>query len=189
MQPQVTINGPVLEKCPPGCGFDKGRVLSIIAAPDSQHTVTKGEGKFNIFVKQFFMGGKLCVDLVGGSPHSQTGDLVIDLAVRIRPGMFDASLEELSPLGMLEAFVEKFGVEVRVGEEKRKLFREVTVPIQEGATMQEAIAVDFPKKHSVFGTAMIGVRTDPHRLEILMLFAIDTFIYAEWLNNNPTEWR
>lgn len=168
------------------CGVTRAQAEDAIRHPDSfEHFKPEllgfdPERATSLFLKAQKDGGEFYQLLVLTKRHDDT--LTVINAWRVYPSDVDLSRAE-TPLDVLRAFVESFGIEFKIGGVEKKLFMYERVAVKDKG---EHIEVHFDPKiadgDQVVGQAFFEQKQGV--LEVAVAFEIDYIVYAESLRRH-----
>jgi hypothetical protein len=164
---------------PKGLDFPISRVLEVCAHSDDRHQVTWSPIELFILVKN----GDDYVDVVGLQPQGNTN--IVSFAFRIFSDMLSIPLRDLSPLALVRAIAEKYGVNVQVNGESGRFFLERSIDIP-GTSAGSPIPTEiFKVEHDnqSSGISLFTFCFVPPVVRIALGFALDTTKFMEARKN------
>jgi transcriptional regulator with XRE-family HTH domain len=161
---------------PKGFGFPPWRVFEVRAGASGQSIVRWKDLKATIYAKS----QPSYTDLICLRDDEQKQPVVF--AIRVFPDLCNEPLEDLPPVKILEHFIDRFGLPIRVGPHTGKFFleQEFSVPtiVIPGVPEGQVISVDHPKNSSFITSFFF--RVDPPVVKIALAFCIDGEEYLRW---------
>jgi len=166
-----------------GFGFPGARVYDVLRAPTEAHQIHWKELLTTIYTRK--LPG--FVDTVGVAVTEQDSATFASFAFRAFDDLAKG-FAELSPLEIVTAFAERFGLTISVGAKSGKFFLREQFPlptiILPGVREGQIFAIEKSQLPHVMGSC---VRIDKPLVSIALAFCISTTAYQEWLDSHqPT---
>lgn len=158
-------------ECEKRLGLVKQEVIDTFTIPDKEQKLLAQGLTIRLYVKRF---EKYYLLMCG---QSGMEGYIVDLVFKIKP---DWELKE--PLTMLMTLAEKFGLPVRIGQQKSRFIYNEFIPIVGGIV--KLIDVSNPENHSMVATVMVKIIEQDGRryAQCALGFAIDLIVYLKWLD-------
>jgi hypothetical protein len=151
-------------------------VRDAITNPLELHSTSYKGLKLNFYTKDI-VGDELLLIIA----REDNSKLVIDYTFRIKADLLKAT-DLQNPLTILQKFIERFGLNVVVGEQKSKFIFEEEINIQPN-NAQNILNIENPNNHSFITSSFIKIDNSKTKIECAMVFALDVNDYQEWLDN------
>ncbi len=108
-----------------------------------------------------------------------SNQITIDLAFRIKPDL-DKKLAIFKPAQILEKLIDRFGLEVEIGETKSKFILANEISIKPGEA-SNLVKVNNSKNHLFTTSMFIKINEDKTKAQCALVFALDVDSYLEWI--------
>jgi hypothetical protein len=167
----------ILAPLPHGFGFSFERISRACKNPSNRHEINWNGLKVTIFCHD--RGGP--IDIVGAAVNHEEFGVVF--AFEVFPDLCDDPITEMSPLQLLEAFAERFGVVMQVGGRTGRYFFEygaaLTGPLAEPTPADRMFSFPAPPDRTYFLSH--ATRDDLPHVHIALAFCVDVELYGYWV--------
>ena len=101
---------------------------------------------------------------------------------------FDLPLDEQTPLEILSAVAQRFGLEVTIGDQTEKFFLRKRIPMSSLDPRKAIVLHKPPEGHAAGGmTRFMFVENDPYELLAGLVYALDLTRYLAYLDRSGTQ--
>jgi hypothetical protein len=169
-----------LDVCRNCFGIREADVQDVLAAPDAQQWYQTDDLRLGFYTKRRQRSGSEAYLLV--CTRKTTENQVIDLAFWIFPDL-TAGLNVLEPLVLLQQFVARFGLTLRVGNQLNKFIFRETITIPGPVEASQVVEIIDPEHHNFVQSIFVKVTEDgdTHHIHCALAYCIDTDVYTRWL--------
>ena len=160
----------------------KHDVIHAITNPDYQDSLREQELELILVVKSEGVEENTSYLLVLARKFGES-DFHVSTTFRILPNMIRAP-EDLEPLPLLYRFVNRFGMDIYIGNKRGKLIEREKIPVGLSVNSPaEIVKIRNPSKHSFVQCLYIKIEQDGNRkfANCFLAFCIDTDKYSHWL--------
>ena len=162
--------------------YPLARAQAVFEKSDQQHTLVHEDFTIQICFRHRDDASDL-VAVQLASRHNR-GNLVLR-KLRLLPDLAAGGFAHLPPLEILKTFVERFGVEIGVGDWSGKFLLQTVVRLTNLADCSEILRL--PKNVPTFAQCFFKGRTDadgkPESISVGLAFAIDLSAYLNWIGD------
>src|SRR3990170_1215925 len=170
------------EECQDKFKITKEQVRQAIKFPDTQQAVEFDDLEIGLFVqKRKSTAGKTHL-LVCARKSGE--DWIVDLAFKILPDLA-SSLYSLEPVIVLQQFVQRFGLAIRIGQQLNRFVFNERIPIDPASKdVTKIVEVINPANHPFLQGMYIKIEQQHNSMaaNCALAYAIDTEEYTAWLN-------
>jgi len=165
---------------PAGFGFPQSRVFSVLCAPTDRHLIHIGGFNAVIFSKasEKFVD-LVCIQEVDGGKFN-----VASFAFRVFSDLCETPLPDLSPLEIVQKVIDRFGLPVAIGFNRKKFFLEedlaksgLLVPGQDPSAVLHIDSHD--KRGFILGCAL---KVESEVIRVALAFGLDAGEYKKWVD-------
>jgi hypothetical protein len=165
---------------PIGLGFPAIRAYEVCANPSSQHRINWKIFRVILYAKH----QKGFTDVVGIDESNDFKKLIF--AMRAFPDLCKESLDDLTPLEIVERLVDRFGLTVYVGNNHGKFFREEEIHVPKllvpGVNLAHVISLGNPNIQQGFQSFLLAAQ--PPFVLIALAFCLDVTEYLSWIKRH-----
>ncbi|HUD44418.1 MAG TPA: hypothetical protein VMR41_02655 [Patescibacteria group bacterium] len=161
-------------ECKDKFGISHTMVKKALAGPlDSQEITYKGLDLL-LTTKEIDTSNILII-----IANREKNDLSIESAFKLRKDLMKDILIQ-KPLTIFQHFVEKFGLDIIIGDFSSKFILDETIDINPLQVMN-IVNISNPQNHNFLQSMFIKINTAHTQVECAIAFAIDTIEYQAWI--------
>ena len=161
-------------------GITRKYVSQVLENPDTQTNFTFDNLELNFYLKYINLTKQEHYLLV--CTRKEGGNSIIDLAFKILPSLVN-DLRTLDPIMVLQEFVQRFGLVIRIGHQLNKFIIEETVLADVIPEPVKIVEIINPLNHSFLQSVYLRVE-NKNVIKCAIAYCIDTEKYKEWLSKN-----
>lgn len=159
----------------------RDQVRQTVLEHDSTEVVTFDNRTVHFFAKRFFHKGEYFFIVCFGDKKGK--DFEVGLGFKILVEL-TKELTKITPILLLQAFAQRFGLSLQIGNQINKFIMSETINIPKiEGSLEELVHIVNPKNHSFTNSSYIrfDVEKDIVVYRCLLAFAIDDTDYMNWL--------
>lgn len=171
----------VQKECLQPFGLNKHHVLAAVCVPDQSDEIQ--DDGLQVFIRSKWILDAAPPYYMVAIERVEEKKPQIDLVVKIYPDLVD-QMEDFSPTQMLEALVNRFGVDVQIGLETSRFFWQTRIPLRNNQDIK-LIESSIPATHSSIQRMYLKIDAGPPPIaNCALCFALDTTAYITWLRQH-----
>jgi len=172
--------------CESKFNISKERVQKALAHPDAHEIINLEDLELGLFIKLEHILTTDTYLLV--CARKDNANWLIDVAFMIPTDIVDRS-RPLEPIIVLQQFVQKFGLAIRIGSQYNKfIFKELIRIDQQSEDIFKVVEIINPSNHNFIQQMFLKLEQDGERKNIncALAFCIDEDEYSSWLFGRRT---
>ncbi len=157
------------------------QVRKTLESPNAHQIFKLDELEFGFFIKKMTTQDSNYFVLACG--RKEKNIWMVDLAFKILDSLITETAT-IEPLIVLQNFVQKFGLKIKIGNQLNKFIMQETIPVDEKVhDPTKIIEIINPKQHSFVQAMFVKIlrENDSSMIHCALAYAIDTEEYIAWL--------
>lgn len=163
-------------------GIRKSHIEPVITNPDKKFELKFDNGIKPIYYVKYIENIKKPFYLLVDT-FDKNESTIVNMAWKLLPDL-NSEMKYMTPVQMIHAFANRFGLKVTIGDQTDYIFFEKIVKFKKNKNFQ-LVSVSNPEKHSCVQSMLFKYNEDNGKIIVHcgMVFCIDLDNYLKWINN------